>query len=334
MTDTRVGGVSGVGGSGRDASGAVSVGDYLPPIRAVWVYRLQRGSDEHVGVVADVSILGFADGRVRGHEAVSSDRVAGLVDHFASVPGRAELVALLHDAGEQVDRVVASAREAPPVVDFTGTDGWRQSVWQVPDTAGLLLADALGRAVHYIADGHHRVAASLALWERAGRPADSALLCVLYSMDGLRLRAYRRRVSGPVDPSRLRGLLAECCAVTEGAPGELPSRGTRAYVDGTWLTLDPTVDRAAGVEGLDLTILQRHVLAPLLGAVLEERVESIPVTVPLDELVSRCDADGGALFVLAPPTHRQMREIADRGQVMPPKTTYFDPKPSAGVFLR
>ncbi|WP_169799252.1 DUF1015 family protein [Nocardioides jensenii] len=309
--------------------------DYHPPTTGICVYRLQRGADQHVGVVADVSILAFTDGRVRGHESVCPARVEGLVEHFAAVPRRTELIALLHDAGQNVDRITAAVLERPPLVDFTGSDGWRQSVWRVSEAAGRQLVDALDRAVHYIADGHHRVAASLALWERAGRPAEAALLCVLYPLHGLRLRAFRRRVSGPVDPVRLRRLLDRCCEVTESASGGSPDAGgTKVYVDGTWLVVDPAGDRPAGVEGLDLTILERHVLAPLLGAAAADRTESISVTTPLGELAGLCDQDGGALFVLAPPALEQLREVADLGQVMPPKTTYFDPKPYAGIIVR
>lgn len=330
MTDTLVVG----SGTGQDAMHAPAADEYLPPRTGILVYRLQRGEDEHVGVVADVSVLAFSDGRVRGHEAVSPARVEGLVEHFASEPRRTELVALLHAAGPDVDRTVKATLDEPPLVDFLGPDGWRQSVWRVTDAAGVQLAEALDRSVHYIADGHHRVAASLALWERAGRPAEAALLCVLYPLHGLRLRAFRRRVSGPIDPVQLRLLLGGCFDVTECAPGETPTSGTSVYVDGTWLSVEPAAGRSAGVGGLDLTILEQHVLAPLLGAAVAERTESISVTSPLAQLVSLCDHDGGALFVLAPPTLTQLTEVADLGQVMPPKTTYFDPKPYAGVIVR
>ncbi|KQZ67034.1 hypothetical protein ASD66_18755 [Nocardioides sp. Root151] len=330
MTDTLVV----TSGTRDDTRHAPAAGDYLPPATGMCVYRLQHGEDEHVGVVADVSVQAFADGRVRGHEAVCPARVEGLVEHFASVPRRTELVALLHAVEPDVDRTVEATLDGPPLVDFIGPDGWRQTVWRVSDAASVQLADALDRSIHYIADGHHRVAASLALWERAGRPAESALLCVLYPMHGLRLRAFHRRISGPVDPVHLRLLLAGCCDVTEGASGETPTGGTSVYVDGTWLRVEPAVDRPAGVDGLDLTILEQHVLTPLLGAAMVERTESISVTSPLGQLVSLCDRDGGALFVLAPPTLEQLREVADLGQVMPPKTTYFDPKPYAGIIVR
>ncbi|QIX28006.1 DUF1015 domain-containing protein [Nocardioides sp. JQ2195] len=328
MTDTLV-----AGGTLHPAH-AVDGNDYQPPVEGLFVYRLRRGADEHVGVVADVELEGFADGRVRGHEAVDRARVEGLVDHFAAVPRRTELVALLHDGGDEVDRLVAATMDEPPVLDFVGPDGWQQSVWRVPDAAGSLLVEAFGRSVHDIADGHHRVAASLEMWERAGRPAEAALLCIIYPPRGLRLSAFRRRIRGPVDASHLRALLAARWDVTECAPGALPPRSTGVYVGSTWLAARLTADRPSGVAGLDLTLLTHHVFGPLVGGSATERIESIPVTTPPEELTSRCDRDGGALFVLAPPTLQQLREVADLGEVMPPKTTYFDPKPYAGVFVR
>lgn len=328
MTDTLV------AGGTHDRTCVVDGDDYLPTVTGLCVYRLHNGADEHVGVVAEVEVAGFADGRVRGHEAVDRARVEGLVDHFAAVPRRTELVALLHYGGDEVDRLVATTMDEPPLVDFTSSDGWRQSVWRVRDAAGSLLVEALSRSVRHIADGHHRVAASLEMWERAGRPAEAALLCILYPPDGLRLRAFRRRISGPVDAARLRALLEVCGEVSECAPGELSPRSTGVYVDGTWLAAQLTMTRPTGVAGLDLTLLEQHVFSPLLGDAAPERIESIPVTTPLERLTSWCDRDGGAVFVLAPPTLQQLGEVADLGQVMPPKTTYFDPKPYAGVFVR
>lgn len=318
----------------RGSMHEVDAADYLRPTSGLYVYRLRHEEEEHVGVVADVSAHAFADGQVRGHEAVHPPRVESLVEHFTSVAVRSELVALLHDAGADVDRVVEETLAGAPLVDFTGPDGWQQTVWRVPDAAGPELADALGHSVHYVADGHHRVAASLALWEREGRPADAALLCVLYPLGGLRLRAFHRRVTGPVDPVQLRALLGKCCDVRELASGEVTATGISTYVDGCWLTAVPPGDRPLGVLGLDVTILERQVLAPLLGAAAAARTEIAPATSSFEELTGSCDQDGGALFVLAPPTLEQLMQVADLGQVMPPKTTYFDPKPYAGIIVR
>ncbi len=117
---------------------------------ALYVYRLRRGDDEHVGVVGEVSAEAFVDGQVRGHEAVQPDRVEALVDHFTAAAARSELVALLHRPGPGVVDAVAETLRSHPVIRFTGPDGWEQTVWRVPGPVAEVLSEELsdGRALH------------------------------------------------------------------------------------------------------------------------------------------------------------------------------------------
>jgi uncharacterized protein (DUF1015 family) len=303
---------------------------------ALYVYRLRRDRDEHIGVVGEVSAEAFIDGRVRGHEAVQPERVAGLVDHFTSEAVRSELVALLHPFGPAVDVVVAACLAETPLIQFTGPDAWEQTVWRVPDAAGQVLADALSEGVHYIADGHHRVAASLTVWQRDGRPTDAGLMCVMFPFDGLRLLAFHRRVSGPVAPEELLALLAHDFDLSGITRPDEATGSFALYVEGRWYDAVHRGPRAAGAAGLDISVLNTRALEPLLGAggVPDARVEISSALSSLEELTKACDEDGGALFALRPPSVEQITEVADRGEVMPPKTTYFDPKPYAGIFLR
>jgi uncharacterized protein (DUF1015 family) len=155
-------------------------------------------------------------------------------------------------------------------------------------------------------------------------------------MDGLLLSAFHRRISGPIDPARLLALLADGFEVeqVEGPPS--PAVGSMGlYVASQWYDVRLTVARSPGVAGLDATILQTLVLDRLdpapPGRV--RTIDLVPSTGSLDELVSRCDVDRGAMFTLAPPPPESLIEVADAGEVMPPKTTYFEPKPAAGIFL-
>ncbi len=300
---------------------------------ALFVYRLRRGDQAHVGIVAEVGAEGFRDGRVRGHEAVQPERVAGLVDHFTSTAVRTELVALLHPGGPAVEMAVAASLAAPPLLQFTGPDDWEQTVWRLPPSCHEEVCAELGEGVHYVADGHHRVAASLEVWRRTGRP--SGLMAVIYGMDGLRLLAFHRRVVGPVDRAGLLTLLARSFDVR---PIDGPDEATGCFavhVDGRWYDAAYRYERRPGAAGLDVTILDEQVLGPLLGAGPDRtaRLEIAPALTDLSELTAACDRDGGALFALRPTTLDQLVEVADRGEVMPPKTTYFDPKPYAGIFL-
>jgi uncharacterized protein (DUF1015 family) len=303
---------------------------------SLYVYRQQRGDDVHVGVVCDVHHGAFDTGQVRGHESVRPDRVEALMRHFATTPARPELVALLHHAGPVMTRTLADTCATPPLLRFAGPDGLEQSVWRLPaGPATTALADELSNAVHYIADGHHRVAASLALWRSEGGPGDAGLPCVAYPMDGLRLSAFHRRVSGPLDPVLLLELVEAAFDVHEVPGPEVAPGGCGIYVDRRWFraTFHDGDGEDEGAAGLDVALLHDLVLRPLVGA--SHPTPTVdPVRAGLGELTAECDADGGALFTLGPPTLDVLTTIADRGQVMPLKTTYFEPKPYAGIFLR
>ena len=302
---------------------------YDAPASALYVYRQRRAGEEHVGVVCDVHHEAFRDRQVRGHEAVQPKRVAALVRHFATAPARAELVALLHRPGPVFAQAVAEALGTAPKVTFDGPDGLVQEVWLVPEPTAAALADELGAATHYIADGHHRVAATVAGWQAAGGVPEAGLPCVVYPMDGLALSAFHRRVRGPMDAAHVLDAFAADFVVepADGPPDRPGELGV--YVAGQWSTATFRGERSPGTSGLDVAILHDRVLGPL-GV--EERVR--PLRLPVEELVAACDADGGLLVTLAAPTLDLLIDVADRGEVMPPKTTYFDPKPCAGIFLR
>jgi uncharacterized protein (DUF1015 family) len=303
-----------------------------PP--ALYVYRMGREADAHVGVVADVRVDVFASGDVPGHEAVDPDRVDALVRYYADHPERSEPVALLHGSSPGVTAQVAAVCRTDPLLRFAGEDGVEHTLWRVPEELGTELAAGLDARSCYVADGHHRVAARLRAWERAGRPDGAGVLCLLCPMDGLTLAAFRRRVTGPVSAA----------SVLEAARGGFEVRqvqesneatGIGLYVGGAWYDLAPTGPRPEGAAGLDAALLQECLLGPALAVTGPDdpRVESHPAHVPLPHVTARCDEDGGALFVLAPPSVATLVRIADRGEVMPPKTTFFSPKPYAGIFL-
>ncbi len=294
---------------------------------ALYVYRQQRGDLSSTGVVCDVAVRAFVGGQVRGHEAVQAQRVDSLVHHHATTDAAPALVALLHHAGPTYAATLEEVCLTAPLLDFAGPSGLHQTVWRVPPGAPTTrLADELTAADHYIADGHHRVAAALAAWQQTGEPADAGVLCVIHPMDGLRLSAFHRRVIGPVDLAPLLELLAPTFQVTAAAGGSPSSSGSFGlYAAGGWYDVTPH----APVAGLDAEVLQAVVLDPL-----RQPIEIAPAKTEVDELTRRCDADGGVLFTLAPPPLTTLTSLADAGGVMPPKTTYFEPKPCAGIFRR
>jgi uncharacterized protein (DUF1015 family) len=148
-------------------------------------------------------------------------------------------------------------------------------------------------------------------------------------MDGLDLSAFHRRLPGPVDHERLAELLGESFLLSPGdGPPEAPDH-FGVYVDGAWTVATYASEREEGTAGLDVSVLHDRLLEPLAG---HRRV--LPLRLPIEKLTEACDEDGGLLVTVSPPTLDVLIGIADRGDVMPPKTTYFDPKPCAGIFLR
>jgi uncharacterized protein (DUF1015 family) len=294
---------------------------------ALYVYRQARGDLSCTGVVCDVAVGAFVGGQVRGHEAVQAQRVESLVRHHETTDAPPALVALLHRAGPTYVRTLEEVCAASPLLDFAGPGGLRQTVWRVSAGAATAsLADELGEADHYVADGHHRVAAALAAWRRSGEPEDAGVICVVHPIDGLRLSAFHRRVTGPVDHTNLMTVVTSAFRVTATVAPPAPAPGSFGmYADGGWSHVTP----ATSGTGLDVERLRTQVLDRLGRA-----VEIAPARTPVDELTRRCDADGGALFTLAPPPLDALIRTADAGEVMPPKTTYFEPKPCAGIFRR
>jgi uncharacterized protein (DUF1015 family) len=305
---------------------------------ALYVYRLRAEDHEQTGIVGEVPHEAFVEGRVLGHEGVERERVDALELHLGRVGAASTLVALMFRADDDVRKLVDAATQEEPLRSFSA-DGAEQTVWRIDDPDVIeRIRDRLDRQVLYITDGHHRATASVELWERAGRPA-GGVPAVLFPDDELRMLAFHRRVLGPL-PMSARQLLAslrERADLEPGGPGP-DERGTvGVYTDGAWHRLIFRPDGSGvGVESLDVTRLHREILEPVFG--IEERsdasLEFVSAAVPREELLRRVDEDGGAAFTLVPPTFEQFVSVADRNEEMPPKATFFDPKPRAGLFLR
>ena len=327
-----------------DESGVELMGVHIDPAAydespvALYVYRQRRGDASYVGVVGDVAVQAVADGRVRGHEAVHAQRVDALMWHNATAKAPPALATLLHRAGPVFTKTIEEAQRTPPMLDFAGPQGLQQTVWRLPEGPALnALTDELAAADFYIADGHHRAVAALEEWRLAGKPADAGLLCVIHPMDGLRLSAFHRRVPGPVEAEGLLELLSSEFQVREVARAQAPATGLIGlYVGHRWFEVRYQGERTDGTWGLDVAVLQDRVLDRLVHATAGRTrfVESVPATTSPEELTQRCDVDDGALFTLAPPPLEAITRLADAGEVMPPKTTFFEPKPCAGIFLR
>jgi uncharacterized protein (DUF1015 family) len=309
------------------------------PDPALYVYRLRSGNHEQTGIVGEVPPQAFVDGRILGHEGVQPERVDALGMHLARLGARSTLVALMFRADDDVRKIVLATIEAAPLRRFRSGD-LEQTVWRIDDRDAVeTIRERLDDHPLYITDGHHRAMASVELWERAGRPEGAGVPVVLFPDEELRMLGFHRRVVGPLPFSvdELLERLRERLTVDEvdAQPGERGVFGL--YLGGRWYRLTPGGgEGTAGVESLDVSRLHRLVMEPIFGfgEAGDPGLELVSDAVPVEELISRVDEDGGAAFTLVPPTFDQFVEVADRHEQMPAKATYFDPKPQSGLFLR
>lgn len=298
------------------------------------VYRMHVADRQHTGIVVAVSASAFAEHRVRGHESVHADRVASLLRQFEVVPVQGEMVALLHGHDEYLQELIAATQVTTPALAFTDVSGVGQEVWQVTDPDVVAAACAhLSSLGLYIADGHHRVAAAVRRWDAGGRDPEETVLSVVYPEDQLHLLAFHRYLVGPVDGAALVAAAAAVGELSRTSGPWLEPGGVGIYVAGEWWHLRFGGAHPQGTEGLDVSRLHHELLEPFVGWELGGRMETFPELVGLEHLVRRADAEGGAVFALTPPSIAELMSVADRGEVMLPKSTFFDPKPRGGVVL-
>jgi uncharacterized protein (DUF1015 family) len=300
-----------------------------------FVYRMRAGTEQHTGVVASVDLAGYADGSVLGHERVQEARVQALVRHYEHVPMRSELVTLFHRSDPVVSEAIAQVVREQPLLEFTDVTGIEQSVWRAGAEEAAALAARLDAHRHYVADGHHRLAAALRGWEQDGRPDGRSVLCALYSEDQVVLHAFHRRVRGPVGAEMLDAIGA-AFDVRPATGSNATSGSIGMYAMNRWHLLVPHErSRVEGVAGVDVTMLDERILRPLLGIQADDpRLEFVPETRDLRPTTLACDEDGGMLFTLCAPSIDDLVSVAERGEVMSAKTTYVEPKPRTGIFLQ
>ncbi len=308
--------------------------------------RLSQHGHAQTGIIADVPLRAYDDGRVKVHESTRRGQEDRLVEYMQVVRANFLPLFLVHRPVAAVDEAVAAATAGEPAIDLDVGDGLRITVWVVdsPPAVGLM-AGSLGQVeALYVADGHHRAAAAsrFAAAQRAAYPDAGdgepwqRVLAVLFSSDQLHIHAYHRCVAD-LGGSSPEALVAAVGAVEAGGglpvgPGEV-----RMRVGGRWYRLGLPAAAGPGVAGLDVELLQKHVLGPLLGVEdprVDPRLEFVPGTLGVEELERMCDQGYAAAFALHPIDVDELLAVADRGEVMPPKSTWFAPKLRSGLVVR
>ncbi len=321
--------------------------------RAVYLYRLTHARGSQTGMICTAAVSGFDDGRIRIHEGVREDRTELLTSHLMGVGATSHPVALTVRAwadSEYGALLDEAAGAAPPELEF-GSNLVSHQIWTVPATMTDKLLKALDDKVLYVTDGHHRsAAAQRALAREPDNPVLARTLAAVFPHSQLHVEAYHRVVADQHHDnhddclwtlrSRISYMGGELERVESAEDARPRRRGeVGVYSAGAWhrLTLPPPASEAGALDALDVDRLRRLVLDPVLGAdelAATGTVGYVPDTAGLDELIRRCDAADRLGFVMYPLSVDELLAVADEGSRMPPKSSFFYPKPRAGAFLR
>ncbi len=318
---------------------------------SLYLYELTASNRSQIGLVGCVHIDDYEQNIIKKHERTRKDKEDDRTKHVLTLNANAEPVFLTYVGQPFIDRLNAAEMRAKPLYDFTSSgDGVRHRVWVAKNPADYV--DAFRRIEHaYVADGHHRSASA---W-RAGQERKAAnrnhtgleeynwFLAVLFPARELRIMAYNRvvrdlnglTVSDFLEQIAMLGTLSK---TDSGGPDRPWTFGI--YLAGQWyrLELDPiTIEERDPIKSLDAELLYERILKPVLGIGdirSDKRVDFVGGGRGLEELQRRVDSGEMAIaFALHPVQIEQVMAVADGGGVMPPKTTWFEPKLKSGLFV-
>lgn len=301
----------------------------------LFIYRLSARGRTQTAVVGDLPLSDHRSGRILPHEQTRTTKEAELARHLLHVGVNFSPVGLGYRSDVAIAEVVAVVTSSrPPLVDFDTADGVRQQVWAVADPRARAELTELFDAVDvaYILDGHHRVAAAAAV-----HPHGSFLAALIPDAE-LHLLPYHRLVQGPlhrpVAALAAAGEPAYRAVVSLAAPLLAPGEGRFGlYAQGRWYRLDR---REPIGKAIPAAVADTELLGPLFDitdARTDPRLDFVPGGAPPSRLTALVDEGQGAAITLAAPTVAQVFDEVDAGRLLPPKSTWFEPKLRSGIFL-
>jgi uncharacterized protein (DUF1015 family) len=320
------------------------------PVASFYLYRLRMGDREQTGLVACCSVAEYDEGIICRHERTRRDKEDDRTRHILTLRAQTGPVFLTYRPHRVVDELVAGLQTREPLFDVTAVDGVVHTVWQVPSQLNGVIEELFGEIPRfYIADGHHRAKSASRACEELLRetptlPADAPcryFQCVLFPADQLRILAYNRVVRdlAGMEPDQFLERVAETFEVKPEATPVPPGRGHfSVYLKGHWYGLQARIEmttRPRAIDRLDVSLLQDLLLAPLLGIEdprTDQRIDFVGGIRGTDELERLVDEGRAAIaFSLSPVSLEELMEISDADEIMPPKSTWFEPKLRDGL---
>lgn len=319
-----------------------------------YVYELTMNGRSQTGIVACSSIDDYVNGTIRKHENTREEKEIDRINHVDRTNAQTGPIFLVYRSVEEINRIVRKEKEKTPVYDFTSPDGITHRAWVISDSNVIEKMEQAFAAVPttYIADGHHRCASAVKVGlkrrkehpDYTGQEEFNRFLSVLFPDDQLYIMPYNRVVKDLagmtkeefLEAVRKAGFTVSYLGDTPFAPEEKGTFGM--YLNDGWyrLTADKSLVVDDPVDGLDVSILQNNLLRPILKIIdprTDKRIDFVGGIRGLKELEKRVSEDCTVAFSMYATSIQELLDVADAGLLMPPKSTWFEPKLRSGLFI-
>lgn len=318
-----------------------------------YIYRLTMDGREQTGIVGCCHYQEYFDGHIKKHELTRTAKENDRVRHVEAQNANAEPVFFSYRGLDSINQVITNATQSDPVYDFTAEDGIRHELWVIDDESSISRIETDFKSIPdlYVADGHHRTAAAARVGQQKkdnnpshnGTEEYNFFMAVLFSDDQLKIFDYNRVVQdlNGMSTDQFKDKLYPIFEISELESAQSPSvKGVFSmYLDKKWYCLNPkeVISSENPKENLDVTLLSEKVLDPILGIQdlrKDTRIDFVGGIRGLGELERRVDSgEMEVAFALFPVSMAELLAIADAGEIMPPKTTWFEPKLRSGLFI-
>lgn len=319
-----------------------------------YIYELVMDGRAQTGITACASVDDYLNQVIKKHENTRADKEADRIRHVDICDAQTGPIFLAYRSQPVINAIVAQYKAGEPLYDFISPDGIAHRVWKIDGPEDV---DAVHRAFSgvgeiYIADGHHRCASAVKVSEKrrrerpgyTGEEEFNFFLSVLFPDDQLMIMDYNRVVKDLNDLTKEEfiGKIRESFQIEElqtGADGRPDKKGTFGmYLDGSWyrLTAKENILSKDPVKGLDVSVLQDYLLEPVLGITdpkTDKRIDFVGGIRGMKELERRVSEDCRIAFAMYPTSIGELFAVADAGLLMPPKSTWFEPKLRSGLFI-
>lgn len=319
-----------------------------------YLYAQKMGDHRQVGLVAAASVQDYIDDTIKKHELTRAKKEKDRVNHMIALGAQVGPVFLTYKASKEIDTLFNEIQEKEPEYDFTSPDGIQHTLWVV---GSKMRIEAIARLfdeipVLYVADGHHRSASAQIVCKQrredrpdyTGSEAWNYFLTVIFPHDQMMILPYNRVVTdlNGLEKDAFLAKIAESFMVAPADKAFEPetTKTFGMYLDGQWYRLEAkegSFDAKDVVNSLDVAILQNNLLAPVLGIGdprTDERIDFVGGIRGLGELEKRVNSgEMTVAFSMHATTIEQLMAIADAGMIMPPKSTWFEPKLRSGLVI-